>query len=99
MHQRPALATAFVAPTTDLQSDLAAMVREIVGIGEVGVDDNLFELGFDSLLAHRLIGLMQERLTISVPLRRVLEAPTVGELAKFVEATRFAKSLRKKSRR
>ncbi len=94
-HARPQLATRYVAPSSEIECEIAAVVGELIGIGEVGVHDNLFELGFDSLLANRMIGRLKERLAVGVPLRTVLESPTVEELGKYVQAARFAASMAK----
>ena len=89
-HERPALASEFVEPQTPLEKDIAGVVRELVGVDQVGIRDNLFDLGFDSLLAHRMIARLKDLAGIGVPLRVVLESPSVEEIGKYVEAMRWA---------
>ena len=50
-------------------------------VERVGVHDNFFDLGGDSLAAARLIGTVGEAFDIQLSLSTVFEAPTVGELA------------------
>eukprot|EP01036_Dinobryon_divergens_P041899 gene41899-55596_t len=54
-HPRPALQTPFVAPEGELANALAALWTERLGIAPIGMDDNLFELGGDSLVAIQLL--------------------------------------------
>ena len=58
----------------------------------VGRNDNLFELGFDSLLSYMMIARLKKQHGVEPPLRIVLEQPTVAELAKYVEAALWAAS-------
>jgi mycobactin phenyloxazoline synthetase len=55
------------APSTPLESALAAIVAELVGANEVGVDDDFFELGGDSVLATAAVA----------RIRNWLDTPTV----------------------
>ena len=80
-HERPNLRPPYAAPRTELEERLAALWRDLLGLGSVGVQDDFFDLGGDSLLATRLIGLLEEKFGAALSLRAVFEAPTVAELA------------------
>ena len=69
-----------------METTIAGVVGGLLGVEKVGVNDNFFELGFDSLLAHRMIGRLEEPLGITLPLRVLLEIPTVAQLAQFAAA-------------
>ena len=78
-----------IAPRTPLEESIAGLWREVLGDGgdgpaEVGVHDDFFELGGDSLRATRLTVLVRQSLGIEVPLRELFEAPTVAGLAAAV---------------
>jgi acyl carrier protein len=47
----------------------------------VGVNDNFFALGGDSLSATRVIARVQQEVLVAVPLKAMFEATTLGELA------------------
>ena len=80
--ERPALESAFVAPTTSTQSELARILGDILGVDEVGIHDNFFELGGDSLGAARVLAQLRKKFNVNVPMKAMFESPTVAELAK-----------------
>lgn len=84
-HPRPALQTAYVAAEGELQQALAALWTDMLGIAPVGVHDNLFELGGDSLLALQILGRVKKRFGVELHPAAFFKAPTVGELAVLVE--------------
>ena len=83
-HPRPDLATAMVAPRTDLEDRMASIWRDLLGLSEVGVHDNFFDLGGDSLLATRLVAFTEQHFAVRPSLRTIFEAPTIAELAAAV---------------
>lgn len=85
-HARPELeGTPYVAPSSELESELAELWQELLGISRVGTDDNFFELGGDSLLANQLMSRVRRRRRTEVPLRVFLASPTVARLATVIE--------------
>ncbi|MEO6196031.1 MAG: amino acid adenylation domain-containing protein [Thermoanaerobaculia bacterium] len=85
-HPRPALATAYVPPQTDLERSIAAVWAEILGVEPVGVHDNFFELGGNSLAGLRLVQRLRERLGAGLSEVSLYEAPTIGALARMIAA-------------
>jgi acyl-coenzyme A synthetase/AMP-(fatty) acid ligase/acyl carrier protein len=82
---RTALQTHFVAPRTPLEKDLADIWSEILGVRQIGVDDDFFRLGGHSLLAMRVVSRVRSALQIELPLRMLFESPTVGRLARSIQ--------------
>ncbi|MEP6769656.1 MAG: amino acid adenylation domain-containing protein, partial [Acidobacteriota bacterium] len=78
---RPDLDTLFVAPRGPVESRIAAIWGEILGIERVGVHENFFDLGGHSLLAVRLVASLEKEFGRQVALATVFRAPTVAELA------------------
>jgi acyl-coenzyme A synthetase/AMP-(fatty) acid ligase/acyl carrier protein len=74
-----------VAPTTEVERELAEMWREILHTDRVSMTDNFFDVGGHSLLATRLVSFVRERLEVALPLQAVFEHPTAGELAAVIE--------------
>ncbi|WP_280257452.1 amino acid adenylation domain-containing protein, partial [Nocardia wallacei] len=72
---------AFRAPGTPIEQAVADVFAGLLGAGEVGLDDDFFGLGGNSLLATRAVARINEALDSNVAVREVFEAPTVAALA------------------
>ncbi|MFF9021160.1 non-ribosomal peptide synthetase [Streptomyces eurythermus] len=84
---RPAPAEDRVAPRTPLEQAVAAIWCELLGLEEVGVHDDFFVLGGNSLLATRLAFRLRQVVSAEVPLAEVFAAGTVARLAGVLAAT------------
>jgi acyl carrier protein len=73
-------APAHVAPRTPLEAALAEIWAEMLGLPRVGVLDDFFDHGGDSLLAARLVARLRDRLGLDVPLRQIFETSTIADL-------------------
>jgi amino acid adenylation domain-containing protein len=82
---RPLLERGFVAPETEVEEALAAIWAEVLGLDQVGVQDDFFELGGHSLLATQVVAHVRERLHIDLQLITLFQLPTVEQLAVAVE--------------
>jgi amino acid adenylation domain-containing protein len=82
---RAQVRTPFVAPRTAVETQLAELWAELLGIDHVGIRDNFFELRGHSLLGIRMIARVRDAFNAEVPLRAVFESPTVAELALRIE--------------
>jgi amino acid adenylation domain-containing protein len=75
----------FVEPETDLQKALAGLWASVLGVDRVGLHDDFFQLGGDSILAVQLMNRLKASFATDIPLRDVLAATTVEGLAAFIE--------------
>ena len=71
-------------PAGEVESVVAAVWGEVLGLDEVGRDRTFVELGGHSLLAIQLVSRLGEELATEVPLRAVFEHPTVAALSAFL---------------
>ncbi|MCR8984752.1 amino acid adenylation domain-containing protein [Brevibacillus laterosporus] len=76
----------YTPPATQLEEQLVEIWQEVLGDTKLGVTDHFFEKGGHSLKAALMIGQVQKRLQIKVPISVIFQAPTIQEFAKQLEA-------------
>src|SRR6185295_14819041 len=91
---RPELAAGYVAPRTAAEATLAAVWAEVLRLDRVGVHDNFFSLGGDSILSLRAVALAGQR-GLAVTLPDLFRAPTVADLARLTEGLAEAPAARR----
>lgn len=82
---RPPLQTAFKLPENELEISIAEIWQSLLGIEAVGVDDNLFELGGDSLLGVQLLSRVRASFSVELHPADFFRSPTIAALAVLVE--------------
>ncbi|WP_420030026.1 amino acid adenylation domain-containing protein [Rhodococcus ruber] len=75
----------FRAPTTPIEEIVAGIFAEVLGVERVGLDDDFFALGGNSLIATQLVARLGAALDSRVPVRVLFDASTVEALAAHVE--------------
>ncbi|MFC1713401.1 AMP-binding protein [Candidatus Poribacteria bacterium] len=78
---RPEPDTSFVAPRTPIENTLAEIWSGVLGLDEVGIHDNFFDLGGNSLLATQIISRAINTFQVRVPLRALFRSPTIADMA------------------
>lgn len=87
---RPNLEETFVAPTGAVESALAEIWAQVLGLERVGVHDNFFDLGGHSLLLMQLHGKLNEKFQTDISLVELFEYSTVYAQAKWLSKQRSA---------
>jgi amino acid adenylation domain-containing protein len=82
---RNQLAVRFVAPRNPTEEMLKRIWAEVLGIEQIGIDDNFFALGGHSLLGTQLISRVKNAFNIDLPLHSLFEAATIAELAEYIQ--------------
>lgn len=75
---------AFVAPSTAVEEILAEIWQDILEVERVGIHDNFFDLGGHSLLATRVLSRVTESFGVELPIRALLEVPTIHGLSEAI---------------
>ena len=79
--------SAAAPPRSDLERVILAVWREVLGLDEIGVDEEFFALGGDSVLATAVVARLRDELdTGDVTVRMVFGSPTVAGLAAGLRA-------------
>lgn len=79
-HSRSGIKKEYVAPRTQTEEAFAAIWRELLGIERVGVHDNFFDLGGNSLLIIRVVA-KANKTGLSITTKQVFKHQTIAELA------------------
>src|SRR5262249_29089743 len=86
--ERPPLHQGLVEPRSEIEELVAQVWREVLKLEKIGVHDNFFELGGHSLLAARAVARLRTNFSSDLPLRKLLDSPTVAALAKHIDFLR-----------
>ncbi len=81
-------ASNLVKPQSKTELELAAIWTDVLHIDEVGVSDDFFDLGGNSLLAVKLMSRIRDEFGTTLPIATLFETSTLGSLAKILEQER-----------
>ncbi len=82
---RPKLMTPYKEAETDIETRLIALWTDFFGITDIGVQDNFFELGADSLKAVVMISKISTEFNNELPLMQFFNNPTIAVTAEYIE--------------
>jgi acyl carrier protein len=72
---------AYIAARNDTEEQLARMWQEVLEAERVGVEDDFFELGGDSIAATQLISRINDAFAVNLSMSAFFDAPTVAQMA------------------
>ena len=82
---QPTRAGGYVAPRTAAEELVAEVFAELLGVDKIGVHDDFFALGGNSLLAIRAMARIRKQIQVDIPVRGLFSFVTVAELAGDIE--------------
>ena len=85
--ERPDLPEAFVPPRTPIEALVAETILQLLHKTQIGVFDNFFDLGGDSILATRVVTRLRETFQVQITLRQFYAQPTVAHIAEVILET------------
>ncbi|WP_350170881.1 SDR family NAD(P)-dependent oxidoreductase [Hyphomonas sp.] len=91
--ERPQLSADFEAPQSPAEIELAAIWSELLGVKKVGIRDDFFDLGGNSLIGVRLFAAIRRKHGLSLPLATLFETPTIRELSSLLAQRGIGESL------
>ena len=80
----------YEAPRTGIEEAVAEVWAALLQVEAVGVHDNFFALGGDSLMAMRAVVHLRKQLELEVPIRVLFDSPTLADAAMMIEELLFA---------
>lgn len=83
-HRRPEVSTPFEEPVGPIETRLAAIWKEALGLDRVGRNDDFFEIGGHSLLAVTILAKTREAFGVDFPIERALEAARLSSAAAVI---------------
>ncbi|BAZ54105.1 beta-ketoacyl synthase [Nostoc sp. NIES-4103] len=86
LHSRPYLQNTYVAPRNEIEQTIAHIWQEILGIEQVGIEDNFLELGGDSLLSIQITA-RANKAGLRFTNQHLFEYPTIAQLAEIAGRT------------
>ena len=84
LYSRPDLQNTYVSPSNEIEQVIAKIWQEVLGIKQVGVHDNFFEIGGDSLLATQVISRVHKTLHTELSVNSMFEIPTVAGISEQI---------------
>jgi amino acid adenylation domain-containing protein len=71
----------YLAPRTPVEEAVAAIWIRVLGVAQVGVEDDFFALGGHSLLATQVVAQVRSGFAVDLPLHSLFTCPTVASLS------------------
>ncbi len=75
----------YVAPNDDVEERLAKLIENLLKVTKVGINDNYFELGGDSLDITTLAYDIIDEFNVEIPLECIFKSDTVKDIAEFIK--------------
>lgn len=90
VHSRSALLGDYIAPQTDSQKQMIAVWQEVLAIPQIGIEDNFYDLGGDSLIAIKVLSRLRDVFQVELSVNDLFERPTVKQLCERLEVINWA---------
>ncbi len=84
LYSRPNLHNNYVAPHSEIEQKIAEIWQNLLGVNQIGIHDNFFDLGGNSLITTQFITLVLNTFDVELPQRSLFESPTIAKLAEIV---------------
>jgi acyl transferase domain-containing protein/thioesterase domain-containing protein/acyl carrier protein len=85
LFERPQLSQAYAAPQTETEKAIASVWEQVLGIKGIGIHDNFFDLGGDSLIIVQILQKLRQTVKADLTINDLLNANTIAELAQIID--------------
>ncbi|WP_193200008.1 type I polyketide synthase [Nostoc sp. MG11] len=83
-HTRPNLRNAYIAPTNEIEQTITNLWQDILGIKPIGITDDFFELGGNSLMAIQIISRLRDIYLVDLSIANFFETSTILNSAQII---------------
>lgn len=81
---RPNLGTTYIAPKNQQEKTLVDIFESILGCTQIGINDDFFELGGDSLTATMLTAKINQAFTVNINISDMFNLTTVAQISEYI---------------
>jgi len=92
-HHQGQKQTRISGPRNSVEKRVLELWQEQIDLEQLGIEDNFFEVGGNSLIAVQVIAKIRKVFSIEIPLRQIFEHPTIEGMAKYIAAQEPAPEL------
>jgi len=85
LHPRPAVSSVYVAPQTETEQKIAGIWQNLLGIEQVGINDDFFELGGDSLNVVQLNNELKKALKRDIPVAMMFRYQNIQAFTQYLQ--------------
>ncbi len=97
LYSRGNLQTDYVPARNQIEEIVAKTWEKALGIEKIGIHDNFFDLGGDSLISVQVISQLQKELNVQIPVVSIYNRPTISSLVEIISGDENEKNLGKSS--
>lgn len=83
---RPDLESEYEAPRDKFETELVKIWQEFLGVDQIGIHDDFFDLGGHSLIAVRLFAKLKKQWGVDWPISVLFDAPNIGQFADLLRS-------------
>lgn len=84
LYTRTDLPESFIAPRNEIETKVVDIYQEVLGISQISIHENFFELGGDSLKAVSVAAQLEKELGIEIPLSAIFSSPDIESFAAVI---------------
>lgn len=99
INSRPESAPLLKKPKTKSEKEIVNIWNNVLGISDIGVTDNFFEMGGTSLLTQKVCLLINEKLNFNFPVTKIYQYPTISGLLENLDVNKKKSVLVKPKRK
>jgi acyl carrier protein len=85
LHERPEISSVYVSPKTETEKKIAEIWQKLLGIQQVGVNDDFFELGGDSLNVVQVNNELKKAFNKDIPVAVMFRHQTIREFTQYLK--------------